>query len=365
MLPLRGQNNVQGNADMGSMPNLLTGYQRLDDREVRARVKEVWGKPPPRRPGLTIPEMIDAAARREIRALWIQGEDVVQSDPRETHVIEALQALDFLVVQEMFLSETARYAHLILPAAGALEQEGTFTNAERRIQLVRRAVAPPPDARPDWEVIRDVGAAMGLPASYDSAAEVMDEIARVAPSLFGGVSYRRLAGDGLQWPCPSPQHPGTATVHAGGFLRGRGRLMAIPYRPSPEHGVEGFPYTLVTGRVLEHYNVGTMTRRTPHRRLVPADVLELHPDDARREGVGDGAEVVVESQWGSVRTTARLATRVAPGTLFLSFHFPESHTNRLTGPHVDPDSKCPQYKAIAVRLRTPGDPSAPLAEAPE
>lgn len=358
MLPLRGQNNVQGNADMGSMPNLLTGYQPLDAPDVRARVKRLWGTAPPREPGLTIPEMIDAASRREIRALWIHGEDVVQSDPYESHVIEGLQALDFLVVQEMFLSETARYAHLILPAAGALEQEGTFTNAERRIQLVRPAVAPPPEARPDWAVIRDVAAAMGSPARYESPAEVMDEVARVAPHLFGGVSYRRLAGDGLQWPCPSPGHPGTATVHAGGFLRGKGRLMAIPYRASPEHGVEGFPYLLVTGRVLEHYNVGTMTRRTPQRGLVPADFLEIHPEDALREGVEERAEVVVESRWGCARTEARLTSRVAPGTLFLSFHFPESHTNRLTGPHVDPDSKCPQYKATAVRLRPVGT-SAP------
>jgi len=351
MLPLRGQNNVQGNADMGSMPNLLTGYQPLDDPEVRARVERQWGVAPPRERGLTIPEMIDAARRGDIRALWIQGEDVVQSDPYERHVIEALAALDFLVVQEMFLSETARYAHLVLPAAGALEQEGTFTNGERRIQLVRPAVPPPGDARPDWRVIRDAAAAMGASARYESPADVMDEIAEVAPQLFGGVSYRRLEGDGLQWPCPSPEHPGTATLHAGKFLRGKGRLVAIPYRPSPEHGVEGFPYTLVTGRVLEHYNVGTMTRRTPNRRLVPADVLEIHPEDALREGIDEGAEVIVESRWGCVRTAARRSRRVAPGTLFLSFHFPESHTNRLTGPHVDPDSKCPQYKATAVRLQ--------------
>lgn len=351
MLPLRGQNNVQGNADMGGMPNQLTGYQALDDPQVRDRVERLWGAAPPLRRGLTIPEMMDAAVRRKIRVLWIQGEDVVQSDPRESHVIEALQALDFLVVQEMFLSETARYAHLILPAAGALEQEGTFTNGERRIQLVLPAVPPPGEARPDWSVIRDVAAAMGMRGRYDSPADVMDEIAQVAPQLFGGVSYRRLGGDGLQWPCPAPDHPGTAMLHAGGFLRGKGRLVAIPYRPSPEAAVEGFPYTLITGRVLQHYNVGTMTRRTPNRSLVSADVLEIHPEDAERQGVEDGSEVIVESRWGSARLTARPSTRVAVGTLFLSFHFPETHANRLIGPHLDPQSKCPDYKETAVRLR--------------
>jgi formate dehydrogenase alpha subunit len=351
MLPLRGQNNVQGNADMGSMPNLLTGYQPLAEDSSRARVERLWGKAPPPRAGLTIPEMIDAAVAGKVRALWIQGEDVVQSDPHESHVIEALEALDFLVVQEMFLSETARYAHLILPAAGALEQTGTFTNGERRIQLVRPAVDPPGEARPDWMVIRDVAAAMGATARYSDPSDVMDEIARVAPQLFGGVSYDRLEGDGLQWPCPSADHPGTATVHAGRFLRGKGRLMAVAYRRSPELAVEGFPYTLVTGRVLEHYNVGTMTRRTPNRELVRQDLLEIHPDDALREAIQEGSDVVVESRWGCIRTAARISTRVAPGTLFLSFHFPESHTNRLTGPQLDPDSKCPEYKVTAVRLQ--------------
>ena len=351
MLPLRGQNNVQGNADMGAMPNLVTGYRPVDDEGVRAHAASVWGAPPPPAPGLTIPEMLDAAARGEIRALWIQGEDVAQSDPNETHVVAALGALDFLVVQELFLSRTARHAHLVLPAAGALEQEGTFTNGERRIQHVRPAVAPPGEARPDWEVARDLARTMGLDWSYGEPSEVMDEVARVAPHLFGGVSYDRLEPDGIQWPCPDPGHPGTASVHADGFLRGKGRLTTIEYRPSPEHDVEGFPYLLNTGRVLQHYNVGTMTRRTPQRDLVPADLLEIHPDDASREGIADGDAVELESRWGSARPRARLSERVDRGELFLSFHYPDTHANRLTGPHVDPLSKCPQYKATAVRIR--------------
>jgi formate dehydrogenase alpha subunit len=350
VLPLRGQNNVQGNADMGAMPAQLTGYQRLDDADVRARIARLWGATPPTLAGFTIPEMLESARRGEMRALWIMGEDVVQSDPDETRVREALASLDFLVVQELFETGTARYAHVLLPAAGYLEQDGTFTNGERRIQRVRAAVPAPGSARPDWLAVRDVARALGADWRYAAPSDVMDEIAAVAPHLFGGISYARLAGDGLQWPCPAPDHPGTATVHAQGFLRGRGSLVAVDYEPSPEHGVPEHPYLLVTGRVLQHYNVGTMTRRTPQRRLAADDRLEIHPEDARREGVADGAAVRLASRWGETQVLARHSTRVAPGTLFLSFHYPETHANRVTGPHRDPRSDCPQYKATAVRL---------------
>jgi formate dehydrogenase alpha subunit len=350
LLPLRGQNNVQGNADMGSMPAQVTGYQALGDPEVRARLARIWGAAPPEAPGLTIPEMFEAARGGSLRALWIMGEDVAQSDPDETRVREALAALDFLVVQELFETDTARYAHVLLPAAGYLEQEGTFTNGERRIQHVRKAVSPPGAARPDWAVVADVARALGADWRYAGPAEVMDEVAAVAPRLFGGVAYARLAGDGLQWPCPSRDHPGTASLHADGFLRGRGLLMAIDHAPSPEHGVAEFPYLLVTGRVLHQYNVGTMTRRTPQQRLAPDDRLEIHPEDARREQIADGARVRLTSRWGDTRVTALHSARMSPGTLFLSFHQPETHANRVTGPHRDPISNCPQYKATAVRV---------------
>ncbi len=350
MLPLRGQNNVQGNADMGSMPNQVTGYQPLDDPEVRGRLAGLWGAAPPLAPGLTVTEMIDAAAAGSLRGLWIQGEDIAQSDPQEDHVCQALERLELLVVQELFLTETARRAHLVLPAAGALEQDGTFTNGERRVQRVRRAVPPPGEARPDWQVAVAVARALGADWSYDSPAEVMAEIARAAPRLFGGVSYDRLAGDGLQWPCPELDHPGTATVHGDGFLRGRGRLAAIEFAPSPEHGVAGFPFVLITGRVLQQYNVGTMTRRTPQRTLAPADRLEIHPADAAGLRLAADERVTVTSRGGSTRVPIELSARVARGTVFLSFHYPETHANRLVGPHRDPQSKCPDYKVVAVRL---------------
>jgi len=295
--------------------------------------------------------MFEAARGGTLRALWIMGEDVAQSDPDEQRVLEALAALDFLVVQELFETQTARHAHVLLPAAGYLEQEGTFTNGERRIQHVRPALAPPGEARPDWIAVRDVANALGAGWRIDSPAQVMDEIASVAPQLFGGVSYARLGDDGLQWPCPAPDHPGSARLHEQGFLRGRGCLVAIDYEPSPEHGVAEYPYLLVTGRVLHHYNVGTMTRRTAQQHLVPQDRLEIHPEDARREGLAEGRMVDLESRWGSTRVPLHVSARVTPGTLFLSFHQPETHANRVTGPHRDPRSNCPQYKATAVRLR--------------
>lgn len=350
MLPLRGQNNVQGNADMGGMPNLITGYQPLNNPELRQRLEKLWGGIPPEEPGLTSQEMIDAVVQGKIHALWCQGEDMLQSDPNETHVRKALSSLDFLVVQDLFFCETARYAHIILPAAGALEQDGTFTNGERRIQHVRPAVRPPGEARPDWEAICDVAVKMGANWHYHNSAEIMDEIALVAPHVFGGISYSRLDGDGLQWPCPSQDHPGTVTVHADGFMRGKGQLVAIDYIPSPEHEVEGYPFLLITGRLLEHYNVGTMTRRTANIDLVPQDPLEIHPADAKKANIADGALVNLASRWGTTQVKAKYSRRVAPGTLFLSFHYPETHTNRLTGPHLDPQSKCPQYKAVAVRF---------------
>jgi formate dehydrogenase alpha subunit len=350
MLPLRGQNNVQGNADMGGMPNQVTGYQDVSDPAVRADLQRIWGVAPPAEPGLTISEMLDAAAKKQIKALWMQGEDVAQSDPNQSHVIEALKALELLVVQEMFFSETAHFAHLVLPSAGAFEQEGTFTNGERRIQLVRPAVPAPGEARADWEVIRDMANAMGAQWEYKNSSEVMDEIARVAPALFGGVRYSRLEPDGLQWPCPSPGHPGTSTVHSEGFLRGKGKLLGIDFAASPEQCQDGYPFLLITGRALEQYNVGTMTRRTPNLQLLPADFLEIHSSDAERRNIKDGQMVEIRSRWGRTTAAARISKRISAGTLFLTFHFPETHANLLTSAYVDSQSKCPEYKLTAVTI---------------
>jgi len=351
LLPLRGQNNVQGNADMGGAPDSFPGYQTLDDPQTRSHFAALWGSVPPATRGRTIPEMLEEARGGSLRALWIQGEDLAQSDPDQQRVREALARLEFLVVQEIFPTETSAFAHLVLPAAGWLEQDGTFTNAERRIQRVRAAAAPPGEARADWQVIRDVANALGCDWDYATPDRIMDEIARAAPRLFGGVSYGRLESGGLQWPCPDAAHPGTPRLHERGFARGRALLGHADFVRSPESDIAGFPYSLVTGRVLQHYNVGTMTRRTASLALAPCDRLEIHPDDADREGIRDGAAVEIESRWGSCRASAMRTKRVSPGTLFLSFHFPETHTNRVTGPWHDPDSHCPEYKLTAVRLR--------------
>ncbi len=350
MLPLRGQNNVQGNADMGSQPYSLTGYLRLDDEVARSRLEKLWGTAPPREPGKTIPEMYDAATQGSLRALWIQGEDVAQSDPNHDHVIRALKSLDLLIVQELFMTETASLAHVVFPAAAVLEQEGTFTNGERRVQHVRPAVAPPGLARPDWEVIRDVGAAMGAPWHYTRPSEVWDEVARAVPHLFGGVSYPRIETDGVQWPCPTPDHPGTRTVHQSGFVRGKALLTSVDFSPPQDALDAGHPFVLITGRVLEHYNVGTMTRRTPTSQIIPADYLEVHPEDAARLTIADGEPVRVRSRWGEAVAPARVTRRSTPGVVFLTFHFPETGTNCVVGPYVDPTSKCPDYKVIAVSL---------------
>ncbi len=350
LLPLRGQNNVQGNADMGGMPDLFTGYQPLDDPAVRERLERLWGALPPTTPGKTVPEMLTAAREGALRGLWIQGEDIAQSDPNQHHVEAALSRLEFLVIQEIFPSETQAFAHLVLPAAGVFEQDGTFTNAERRIQRVRAVASPPGEARPDWQVIIDVANALGCGWSYPTPADVMDEIASAAPGLWGGVSHSRLEPDGLQWPCPEPGHPGSKRLHVDGFARGRASLTPVEHATSPEDRVEGFPYLLNTGRVLQQYNVGTMTRRTPNAELAPADELEIHPDDAARERIADGDPVGIESRWGRLRARARVSTRVRPGMLFLSFHYPETHTNRVTGPWHDPVSHCPEYKVTSVRF---------------
>jgi formate dehydrogenase alpha subunit len=346
--PLRGQNNVQGSADMGCQPDLLTGYAPVASALERARFEAVWGRPVPAAPGRILPDMYEAARRGEIAAMYLFGEDVGQTDPDSRRARQALEALEFLVVQELFMSETAKLAHVVLPGASFLEKGGTYTNGERRIQRVRKAIEPPGEARADWEILCTLMAATGYPQPFRHPSEIMDEIARVTPA-FAGVSYARLQGDGLQWPVPSPDHPGTAILHTESFPRpgGRARLSRVDYVPSP--GLGG-ALTLITGRVLEHYNAGTMTRRTDNVRLRSADLLEMNPRDAASRGLADGDRVVVRSANGEARAVARVTERVAPGVVFLSFHFPETGANAVTGQVRDRISGCPEYKVTAVEV---------------
>lgn len=342
--PLRGQNNVQGAADMGAQPDLLPGYAAVADPSVRDQFASVWGRPLPDVAGRTLPEMLAGAVSGDVKRMFILGEDIVQTDPHSAHIRAALDALDFLVVQEMFLSETAMLADVVLPAAGFLEKEGTFTNGERRIQRVRRAVSPPGTARADWQIIAALMEASGLPAPYGSPAEIMDEIARVVPT-FAGVHYERLAGDGLQWPVPSLAHPGTPILHQGAF---RGHFQIIDWTPSPSHGG---PLTLVTGRRLEHYNCGTMTRRSRTISLADHDTLDLHPTDASARGIKEGDRVEVRSDSGVIEASAHLTEMVRAGMVFLTFHFPETHANALTGDVRDRWTGCPEYKVTGVEIR--------------
>ncbi len=344
--PLRGQNNVQGAADMGCQPDLLPGYAAPGDPETRARFERAWGRPLPGPAGRRLSAMFDAARAGELKAMYILGEDVVQTDPDTGRTRAALAALEFLVVQELFLSETAKLAHVVLPGASALEKDGTFTNGERRVQRVRRVIPPPGEARADWEILLALMAATGLPQTFRGPADVMDEIARVA-TPYAGVSYPRLEGDGLQWPVPDAAHPGTPMLHGDAFPRGRGRLASVEYVPSP--GLGG-ALTLVTGRVLEHYNAGTMTRRTANADIVGADQLEIHPEDARARGLADGDGVTVTSATGVAHAVARVTERVAPGVVFLSFHFPATGTNEVVGEVRDRLTDCPEYKVTAVEV---------------
>lgn len=346
--PLRGQNNVQGAADMGCQPDSLTGYIPLSQAE---HVAAIWGRPIPTDAGLTLPRMYQAAVRGDLRALFILGEDVVQTDPA-AHVDEALAALDFLVVQEIFLSKTAERAHVVLPGACFFEKDGTFTNGERRVQRVRQVVPPPADARADWQILVDLMNRTGLPQHFANPAAIMDEIARVSPSL-RGVSYARLDDDGLQWPVPMADHRGTSILHTTTFAQptnaGRAPLQRVLHEPSPAllRAAPG-SLLLITGRVLEHYNCGTMTRRTDNAVIVSDDALDIHPDDAFDRGVDDGAVVTLTSPWGTTRARAHLTSDVKPGTVFLSFHFPETDTNAVTSDVLDRLADCPEYKLTPV-----------------
>ncbi|GAW94183.1 formate dehydrogenase alpha subunit [Calderihabitans maritimus] len=347
--PLRGQNNVQGACDMGGLPNVYPGYQRVDDDEVRKKFEEAWGVELPSKPGLTLVEMLKAAGEGKVRGLYIVGENPVLTDPDSKHVEEALQKLDFLVVQDIFLTETARYADVILPAAGFAEKEGTFTNTERRVQKLERALDPPGTARPDWQIIQDVARGMGYPMHYRTPQEIMEEIARLTPS-YAGISYDRLGDIGLQWPCPDKNHPGTRFLHKDKFARGLGKFHAVEYQPAAVVPDEEYSIVLTTGRIHFHYHATISRRAKGLEEVCPEPYVEISPADAVRMEIRDGQKVKLISRFGEVEVKAKITPRVAPGVVFLSFHFAEAPVNRLVGPALDPVAKIPEYKAGAVKV---------------
>jgi predicted molibdopterin-dependent oxidoreductase YjgC len=353
--PLRGQNNVQGACDLACLPNCLPGYQPLTDDSV-AKTCELWEIEPtlPASPGLTLVEMMDAAVAGEVRAMYIMGENPVVADPDQAHVIEALESLDFLVVQDIFLTETAAMADVVLPAASFLEKDGTFTNTDRTIKRVRPVISVPEGAKTDLEIVTSLAALLGVDMQYGSSSDVMDEMAEVTPQ-YGGVNYGRIEAEGgIQWPCPDDGHPGTAVLHSQAFTRGRGQFAPVDWKPPVERATADRPLVLTTGRHLHNFHTDTMVRRAAGlSELNPTGYVEIHASDAQNLDISDGDRVVVESAHGSVETTAYVCAKGGPkpGVVFMPFHFADAPANRVTNSNLDPSAKIPALKVTAVSVR--------------
>lgn len=349
--PLRGQNNVQGACDMGALPDVYTGYQKVADPAVRERMASYWDvKELPESAGLTVTEMMDMAHDGALKALYIMGENPMLSDPDLNHAQKCLENLDFLVVQDIFMTETARLAHVLLPSSSFAEKEGTFTNTERRVQRVRKAVNPPGEAKEDWEIICNLSSRMGYPMSYKSSRAIMDEIAQVTPS-YCGINYDRLKSRGLHWPCTGTDHPGTPCLHMDEFTCGLGVFHAIEYIPPAELPDEEFPLYLTTGRVLYQYHTGTMSMKSPGlNEKAPECFVEISPQDARRYDLEDGTCLNVRSRRGEITAKTKISHMAVEGTLFIPFHYAEAAANRLTNPALDPTAKIPEFKVCAVQI---------------
>jgi formate dehydrogenase alpha subunit len=360
--PLRGQNNVQGACDLGGLPNVYSGYQAVTVESVQQKFRQAWGHAPSTRVGLTVTEMMDAAHAGTLRALYVLAENPMISDPDVTHVRQALEHCEFLVVQDIFPTETFQLADVVLPGSTFAEKDGTFTGTDRRVQQVRQAIAPLGNSRVDWAIIADLAqrlSALGPDRSeapyagwdYDSPAAIMDEIAVLTP-IYGGVTYERLEQEGfLQWPVPTADHPGTPYLHKGKFSRGLGHFSMVEFKEPAEAPDEEYPLLLTTGRIMFHFHTGSMTRRSEKLdREVPEGYVEISPEDADRLGLGKSERVRVVSRRGEIETRAWITRRVPPGTVFIAFHFGEAAANVLTNPALDPVAKIPEYKVAAVRV---------------
>jgi formate dehydrogenase major subunit len=347
--PLRGQNNVQGACDMGSFPHELTGYRHVSDDAVRHVFENLWGTKLLAEPGLRIPNMFDAAIDGTFRGLFVHGEDIAQSDPNVKHVLAALGAMELVVVQDLFLNETAKYAHVFLPGASFLEKDGTFTNAERRINRVR-AVMKPKSGQHEWDIVSQIATAMGYPMHYDHPSQIMDEIASVTPT-FAGVSFDKLDEVGsIQWPCDEGAPDGTPIMHVESFTRGLGRFVPTPFVPTDERSTRRFPLILTTGRILSQYNVGAQTRRTANIAWHQEDLLEIHPHDAEVRGIVDGDEVTLGSRVGETTLRAQISDRMPAGVVYTTFHYPVTGANVVTTENSDWATNCPEYKVTAVQV---------------
>ena len=349
--PLRGQNNVQGACDMGAMPTDFPGYQKVDNEEVRKKFEKAWGTELSGKPGLKATEVFPAAIEGKIKGLYICGEDPVVSDPDTHHVIRALESLDFLCVQELFMTKTAEYADVILPGVSYAEKEGTFTNTERRVQRIRRAVKPEGDMRPDTDILIDLMNAMGYPQEHLTSAQIMDEIAALTPS-FAGISHERLdSGETLQWPCTGRDHPGTPIMHVGHPARGKALLYCAEFKPSNELPDEEYPFILMTGRILYHYNAAAMTSRSQGLMDIAGEgFIEINYKDAERLGIKNGERIRVSSRRGEISATARVGRKVSEGETWMPFHFPDSPVNVITNAALDDFARIPEYKVCAIKI---------------
>ncbi|MBI2850244.1 MAG: molybdopterin-dependent oxidoreductase, partial [Chloroflexi bacterium] len=349
--PLRGQNNVQGACDLGGLPNVYTGYQSVADPAIKEKFEKDWGGKLNPTPGLTLTEIFGAAGKGQIKAIYLIGENPVLSDPDSNHIKECLEKLDFLVVQDMFLTETAQLADVILPSGSFAEKDGTFTNTERRVQRVRKAFESFGNSKPDWEITCLIARRMGAKGfDFKDPSEIMDEIARLTPS-YGGISYSRLEDGGLQWPCPTAQHPGTPVLHTEVFTRGKGKFTPVEYKLPAEVPDKDYPLTLTTVRSLFQYHTGTMSRKVKGlNTILGEEKVEINPVDATPLGIADGDSVKVTSRRGQVTAKARVTGISPPGVVSMDIHFAEAAANVLTNPALDPVSKTPELKVCAVRV---------------
>ncbi|RLA86912.1 MAG: formate dehydrogenase subunit alpha, partial [Deltaproteobacteria bacterium] len=350
--PLRGQNNVQGACDMGGLPNVFSGYQAVTDAANRQKMAAAWGVSDlPDYVGMTMTDMLPAIPAGKLKALYIMGENPVISDPDSDHAVAALQKLDFLVVQDIFLTETAQLADVVLPAASFAEKEGTFSNTERRVALIRRAIPLVGQSRPDWQIIGDLSRRLGYDMDYANVEAIFNELRQVTPS-YAGITYARLETEGgLQWPCPTTDHPGTKYLHKDKFARGLGQFFAIEHREPAELPDAEYPLTLTTGRVLYQYHTGTMSRRAAGLvEKAPECFVELAAEDASRYGIGEGDRIKVRSRRGEITAKAQISGKAVPGTIFVPFHYGEAAANKLTIAAFDPVAKIPEYKVCAVQI---------------
>ena len=348
--PLRGQNNVQGACDMGALPNVYPGYQQVTDPAIRAKFANAWGVELPPNPGFVLSEVGEKIEAGQIKALYVMGENPLMSDADLNHVKNALEKLEFRVVQDIFLTETAQTADVVFPAASFAEKDGTYTNTERRVQRIRKAVSPPGESLEDCQIIAGLSRAIGYPMEYQSPEEVFDEMKGLTPS-YTGMSYARLEREGLQWPCPTPEHPGTPVLHVDRFSRGKGLFHAIEFIPPDEEPDKEYPFLLTTGRYYHHYHTGTMTRRSQGLdMLCPEAFVEVNRQDARRLSLNHGERVRLRSRRGQIEIRVQETERCPPGLLFVPFHFRESMINLLTNPALDPVAKTPEFKVCAVAV---------------